>query len=272
MASLDHYLDEQLSRGRAYFSREEALEALGLSADAFIAAASRLARKHRLASPRRGFYLILRPEDRVSGAPEPVRWIDPLMKYLGLDYRISLLRAAAFHGASHQAAMVFQVIVPKQLRAFDIGRHRLQFIYQTPASFAKTNVPDWLSQMKSESGFAKVAGLELTLLDCARYFHKAAGINGVAQVAQDLGAKADPGKLAKVAKAYENSAVRRLGYLLEHAGHARQVKVLEPFARKAKSMKPLDPSVKPLTESLAELHEKDAKWMLVINEPVEIDF
>ena len=272
MASLDHYLDEQLSLGRAYFSREEALEALGLSSEAFIAAAARLAKKHRLVSPRRGFYLILRPEDRVAGAPDPVRWIDPLMKYLGLDYRISLLRAAAFHGSSHQAAMVFQVIVPKQLRAFDIGRHRLQFIYQAPAAFAKINVPDGLSQMKSEAGFAKVAGVELTLLDCARYFHKAAGINGVAQIARDIGAKADPGKLARAAMAYENSAVRRLGYLLDHTGHARQAKILDPFARKAKSMKPLDPSVKPLTELLTGLHEKDTRWMLVINEPVEIDF
>ncbi|MDY6799318.1 MAG: type IV toxin-antitoxin system AbiEi family antitoxin [Pseudomonadota bacterium] len=272
MASLDHYVDELLSRGQAYFSREEALEALGLSAEAFIAAASRLTKKQRLASPRRGFYLILRPEDRVAGAPDPVRWIDPLMEYLDLDYRISLLRAAAFHGASHQAAMVFQVVVPKQLRGFDIGRHRLQFIYQAPVAFAKTNLPDWLAQMKSEAGFAKVAGVELTLLDCARYFHKAAGINGVAQVAKDIGVKADPRKLARAAKAYENAAVRRLGYLLDRAGHVRQAEALEPFAKKAKSMKPLDPSVKPLTEALAELHEKDGKWMLVINEPVEVDF
>jgi len=272
MVALDHYLNELLSRGRAYFCREEALKALGLNSEAFIAAAGRLVKKHRLASPRRGFYLILRPEDRVAGAPDPVRWVDPLMNYLSLDYRISLLRAAAFHGATHQAAMVFQVIVPKQLRAFDIGRHRLQFIYQAPMAFAKTNLPDWLSQMKSEAGFAKVAGVELTLLDCVRYFHKAAGINGVAQIARDLGASADPHKLAEAAQAYENSAVRRLGYLLDYAGHVRQARVLEPFARKAKSMKSLDPSVKPLTESLAKLHEKDANWMLVINEPVEIDY
>jgi len=272
MASLDKYLDEQLSRGRAYFSREEALEALGLSSEAFIAAAARLAKKHRLAAPRRGFYLILRPEDQVTGAPDPVRWIDPLMNYLGLDYRISLLRAAAFHGSSHQAAMVFQVIVPKQLRAFEIGRHRLQFIYQAPAAFSKTNLSNWLGRMKSEAGFAKVAGVELTLLDSARYFHKAAGIGGVAQIAKDLGANADPRKLAKAAVAYENSAVRRLGYLLDRTGHARQANALEPFARKAKSMKPLDPSVKPLIESLADVHEKDSRWMLVINEPVEIDF
>lgn len=272
MASLDKYLDGLLSRGRACFSREEALTALGLSSEAFIAAAARLARKHRLAIPRRGFYLILRPEDLVTGAPDPVRWIDPLMNYLGLDYRISLLRAAAFHGSSHQAAMVFQVIVPKQLRAFEIGRHRLQFIYQIPAAFSKTNRPDWLAQMKSEAGFAKVAGVELTLLDSARYFHKAAGIGGVAQIAKDLGARADPSKLAKAAASYENSAVRRLGYLLDRSGHARQAKALEPFARKAKSMKPLNPSVKQFSESLARLSEKDSKWMLMVNEPLEIDY
>ena len=274
MASLNHYLDELLSRGQAYFSREEALASLSLSAEAFIAAAARLIKKHRLACPRRGFYLILRPEDRVSGAPDPVRWIDPLMKYSSLDYRISLLRAATFHGSSHQAAMTFQVIAPRQIRPIDIGRQRLQFIYQTPSFFIRTNTSDWLAQIKSDAGFAKVAGVELTLLDCARYFHKAAGINGVAQVAKDLGADADPRKLAKIASAYENSTVRRLGYLLEHTGHVSQAKALESFVERAKSIKPLDPSIKPMSEALGELyeHKKDEKWALEINEPVELDF
>lgn len=272
MSVLDRYLDEQLSHGRAYFSREDGLQALDLSPKAFSAAATRLTKKQRLASPRRGFFLILRPEDQTAGAPDPVRWIDPLMKYLGIDYRISLLRAAAFHGSSHQAAMVFQVIAPQQLRDFDIGRHRLQFVYQAPAAFAQINQADWLGQIKSEAGFAKIAGVELTLFDAARYFHKAAGISGVAQIVKDLGAKADPRKLAKAAAHYENASVRRLGYLLDQTNHARQVSVLEPFARQAKSMKPLDPSVKPLLASLAALHEKDAKWKLVINESVETDF
>ena len=271
MATLDGYLDQLLSRGRAYFSLEEALSALGLGRGAFIAAAARLARKERLASPWRGFYLILRPEDRIVGAPDPVRWIDPLMRYLELDYRISLLRAAAFHGSSHQAAMVFQVIAPKQLRSFELGRHRLQFLYQEPTAFVQVNQPEWLGQMKSEAGYARVAGVELTLLDCARYFHKAAGINGVAQIVRDLGAKADPRRLAKAAEAYEYASVRRLGYLLELFGHARQADALERFARSAKSMKPLDPSIKPLTQALAGLQEKDARWKLVINEAVETD-
>jgi hypothetical protein len=193
------------------------------------------------------------------------------MKYQGIDYRISLLRAAAFHGSSHQAAMVFQVIVPKQIRAFEIGRHRLQFIYQAPAAFGNLNVPKWIGPLKSDAGFAKVAGIEVTLLDCARYFHKSAGISGVAQVAKDLGANANPQKLAQAAAFYENSSVRRLGYFLDLAGHRRQANALEAFVRKAKSAKPLDPSVKSLSESLAALHEKNLKWKLVINAAVEVD-
>jgi predicted transcriptional regulator of viral defense system len=271
MASLDRYLDELLARGRSCFVREEALAALDLPPETLNAAITRLIKKHRLANPRHGFYLILRPEDRIAGAPDPARWIDPLMKHQGIDYRVSLLRAAAFHGSSHQAAMVFQVIAPKQLRDFEIGRHRLQFIYQTAAAFSETNQPDWLDQLKTDTGFAKVAGVELTLLDCARYFHKAAGINGLAQIAKDIGAKADPRSLTKAAAAYENSSVRRLGYLLDRAGHQRQAKALDPFAQRAKSMKLLDPAVKPLIASLADFHEKNAKWKLVINEPVEID-
>ena len=271
MASLENYLDERLSRGRAYFSKEEGLKALGQSPEAFSTAARRLIRKRRLASPRRGFYLVVRPEDRSSGVPDPVRWIDPLMNYLRLDYRVSLLRAAAFHGSSHQAAMVFQVVAPKQLRAFEIGRYKIQFVYQALAAFARTNQKDWLDQMKSEAGFAKIAGVELTLLDAARYYHQAGGINGAAQIIHDLGPKAAPRKLSQASVAYENSAVRRLGYLLDHFGHERQANALVSFATEAKSMKPLDPSVRSLVEAPSEAYERNLKWMLTINETVEID-
>lgn len=274
MGSVISFLEQQLSQGQLCFSSEAATAALGCSESAWFQSATRLAKSHRLVSPKRGFYLILRPEDRAVSAPDPVRWIDPFMHHLGVDYRISLLRAAAFHGSSHQSAMVFQVIVPRQIRSFDIGRHRVQFIYQAPAAFAQVNQAEWLAQLKSETGFAKVAGIELTLLDSVRYFHKAAGIGGAAQIVHDLGGKAGPRKLVKAAAAYDNSAVRRLGYLLEHFGHERQADALLPFAKAAKSAKLLDPSVKlpvALASIQADLHEKDSKWKLVLNETVEID-
>lgn len=271
MGMLEQFLDKRLAQGRAYFSRQDAQSALGSTPVALSAALTRHIRKGRLASPRRGFYLILRPEDQAAGAPDPVRWIDPLMKYLETDYRVSLLRAAAFHGATHQAAMIFQVIVPKQLRGFELGRHRLEFIYQIQSDFGSVNRGEWLDSVKHDAGFAKVAGVELTLLDCARYFHKAGGMNGLAQIVKDLGSRAKPASLVKAAAHYENSSVRRLGYLLERMGHARQSRALQSFVKQAKTAVLLDPSVKPLLAGLGVPHEKSAKWLLIVNETVEID-
>jgi hypothetical protein len=192
------------------------------------------------------------------------------MKHQGIDYRISLLRAAAFHGASHQASMVFQVVVARQLRDFDLGRHRLRFLYQGPDACSQVNRSSLVGQMKSDAGFAAVAGVELTLLDCVRYFHKAAGINGVAQIVKDIGAKASPRLLQEAAGACENSAVRRLGYLLDLAGHARQADVLQAFVKRARTALPLDPSVRPLMKALAQAGERNPRWKLLLNEAVEI--
>lgn len=271
MNGLREFIESQLIRGRAYFSKGTALDELGLSPEAFQMAAARLAKKGLLVSPRRGFYLILRPEDRVLGAPDPARWIDPLMKHLGLDYRVSLLRSAAFHGSAHQAAMVFQVLAPRQLARIEIGRQKIEFLFQSPEAFAEANRPEWLAQLKTDAGFAKVAGGELTMLDICRYFHQAGGINGAAQAVHDLGKNGDARILAKAATAYENSAVRRLGYLLEYFGHARQANALRPFAEQAKSFKVLDPSVKPIVPELAATEERNTDWKLIINVPVEID-
>jgi predicted transcriptional regulator of viral defense system len=228
MPALDAFLEHCLSRGRPYFTREEALRALSASSSTLTVSLSKLARKGRIANPRAGFYLILAPEDREDGAPDPARWIHPLMKHQKSDYRVSLLSAARFHGATNEAPAL-QLIVPGQLRDFAVGRHRLEFIAQAQNTFTRTNRPEWLIELKP--GLAKAAGIELTLLDCAHYFHKVGGISVVAQIARDLGAKALARRLTTLARACENSAVRRLGYLLELAGHAPQAGALDQFAR-----------------------------------------
>jgi predicted transcriptional regulator of viral defense system len=271
MSGLQEFTESRLAGGRAYFTKGEALEALSIAPKAFISAADRLIKKDRIRLIKRGFYLILRPEDRSRGAPDPARWIDPLMKHLGVDYRISLLRAAAFHGSTHQAAMVFQVIAPKQLSEIVIGRQRVQFIYQASAAFQAVNRAEWLGQLKTEAGYAAVASVELTLLDFCRYFHRAGGINGAAQAVYELGRKASPQILAEAAASYENSAVRRLGFLLERFGHQRQVRALLAFGKKAKSLAKLDPAAKAAASVLTVPHEKDSTWKLLVNMPVEID-
>lgn len=271
MSALDRFVDEQLAVGRATFSRQDAAQALALKEEGLVAALVRLGKRKRIVSPHKGFYIILRPEDQPSGAPDPAQWIDPLMRYLSLDYRVSLLRAAALHGSSHQAAMIFQVVVPRQLRSFEIGRHRVQFLTQAASSFHAVNEAPYLTQIKTSAGFAKAAGVELTLLDAARYAQKAGGMNGVAQIAMSIGDKADPRRLAKLATHYETSCVRRLGYLLDRFHHEKQARALEPMASRAKTAVLFDPSSKPLAASLADVYEKNARWKLILNEEVEVD-
>lgn len=202
MASLERYLEDRLAHGRSYFVGEEARSALGVSQRNFAAAVTRLITKGKLANPRHGFFLILRPEDRIAGA------LDPLMKHQGLAYRVSLLRAAAFHGSSHSAAMVFQVIAPKQLRDLQIGRHRLQFLYQAPQAFSQVNLASRLDQMKSDEGFAKVAAVELTLLDCGlHYGHEQLAIDddelGLLPSLSEIGRPADHSRYGRAAHAAE---------------------------------------------------------------------
>jgi predicted transcriptional regulator of viral defense system len=181
------------------------------------------------------------------------------MKHQGGDYRVSLLTAAQHHGAATEASQ-FQVIVPRQLRDLAIGRHRLEFVAQAQSAFTRTNRSEWLVEMKTGTSVAIAAGIELTLLDCARCFHKAGGISAVAQITRALGARAQPRRLAAIARAYENSAVRRLGYLLELAQHEEQAKALDPFAQKAKT-KLLDPTSK------LEPGEMSGRWKIAVNNP-----
>jgi predicted transcriptional regulator of viral defense system len=268
--TLDNFIDHRLAGGRGYFSRHDALE-VRIAPGALSAALTRAVAKGKLATPRHGFYLIVRPEHRAAGAADPAEWIDPLMKHQGLGYRVSLLRAAAHHGSSHQAAMIFQVVAPRQLRDLTLGAHRLQFIYQEPEAFAACNEASLVETIKTPAGFAVVAGVELTLLDCVRYMHRAGGLGSVAQIAKDLGARADPRTLAKAAAHYEGAAVRRLGYLLEQAGHIKQARALHVYADSARHFAPLDPSVKPIVAALADVPERDSSWKLLLNEIVEVD-
>ena len=270
MSALDTFIDDRLAAGRGWFSRDEAV-ASGIALSTLLPALTRAVAKGKLASPRHGFYLIVRPEQRAAGAADPAEWIDPLMKHQGVGYRVSLLRAAVHYGSSHQAAMIFQVVAPRQLRDLTLGAHRLQFIYQEPAAFAACNEASLVGTIKTPAGFAVVAGVELTLLDCVRYMHRAGGLGSVAQIAKDLGAQADARRLARAAAHYEGAAVRRLGYLLEQAGHTKQAKALRVYAETARHFAPLDPSVKPIVAALAEVPVRDSTWKLLINEVVELD-
>lgn len=270
MLRLDDILDEFLVAGKSNFSKSEVLNRSGMSSASFNAAAARLIGKGRIVKPRSGFFVIVRPEDREVG-PDPVLWVDAMMSFLNLDYRISVLSAAAFHGASHQAGMVVQVVVPRQLPGIRLGRRRVDFIYQEKKGFELVNSENGLERMKGDAGFVKVAGVELTLLDCLKYVHRAGGLNNVAQIVKDLGAQASPTKLREIAKGYGPSVSCRLGYLLEWLGYSRQAEGLSEAAIAMKSYKPLVTKLRNDIDIFPGRGARDERWKILINELPEVE-
>lgn len=97
------WLDSLPARGRWWFTLDDAVAGLGGTRDATCMALSRLRRKRLIASPYRGFYLVLPPEYREVGAWPAEHFLDPLMRWVGEPYYLGLLTAAALHGAAHQA-------------------------------------------------------------------------------------------------------------------------------------------------------------------------
>ncbi len=81
--ALSDFVDDLQVQGRLTFTREEAMAALGVGADAMKLAAWRLAKRGRLVSPRRGFYVVIPLEYRKNGAPPLDRWLPDLLRFHG---------------------------------------------------------------------------------------------------------------------------------------------------------------------------------------------
>lgn len=81
--ALADFVDDLQAGGRLTFTRDEALLALGVTTPALKQAALRLARRRRLVSPRRGFYVIVPLEHRDEGAPPIDAWLAEMLRYQG---------------------------------------------------------------------------------------------------------------------------------------------------------------------------------------------
>jgi len=258
---LDHLVDNLQSQGRYTFTRAEALATLGTSAEAFKKAVQLLTRRRRLASPRRGFYVIVPVEYRVAGAPPASWYIDDFMKAVGAPYYVGVLTAAALHGAAHQAPQEFQVVTPTRQRTVVVGRERLRFLRKR--QLARTAVVS----LKTPTGTMRVSTPEATALDLLRYVDAAGFLSNIATVLRELADQCDPGRLVEAAAAgVELPHVQRLGYLLDLGGARR---LADPLATWLAHHHPdwvrLDP-----TEPARRAHRNE-RWRLLINARVEPD-
>ena len=96
------FISDLVARGRYCFGTAEAVDALGTTVVAARAALRRLRQKGELATPYKGFYVIVSPEFRNAGCLPASHFIPSLMEHMGEKYYAGLLSAAEYHGAAHQ--------------------------------------------------------------------------------------------------------------------------------------------------------------------------
>lgn len=181
---LSAVLDAAERGGKLNLRTADIAQALpGVSADALRQALHRQQRKGRIVRASRGseHWVIVPLQDASAGAPPLETWLDAyLSKTLGLRYYVGLLSAAEVYGASPQAVMVTQVMVPKARRPVQVGRHRLVFLERSRV----TDMPT--AWHETPNGRFKVSTLALTALDLVARQQMAGGIARVIEVLQGL--------------------------------------------------------------------------------------
>ena len=258
--TIPRWVEELQASGRYTFFRQEAEAGTGASSLAVQTALRRLKKRGRIASPRRGFYVVVPPEYRAAGCPPASWFIDELMGHLGLSYYVGILSAAALHGAGHQQPMVFQVIADRPTRPMMAGRVRIE----VHASRTATAMP--ISRVQTETGTMGVATAETTAFDLVRYYSAAGHWNNVATVLAELAEKIGRDRLVEIAPMVQLPDVQRLGYLLSLVGQGPLADPLADWlARRRTSI------VRLRTDMPRGDADIDHRWRLVPNEEVEVD-
>ena len=265
------YVEDLAAAGRYHFLLKEAQKALGISAAAVKVTLSRLSKHGVIASPARGFYVIVPPEYRSLGCLPADQFIPALMKTLNLPYYVGLLTAAEYHGAAHQRPQQFQVFLEKRRLPITCGRVRVAFLIRKRLREVA------VQSLNTPRGTLLVSTPEATALDLVGYPHQAGGLNNVATVLSELAEKIDSAKLAAAATAAPVPWAQRVGYLLDLVGAPEKAAPLKQYVRAraresapllAQSRKPKAPnSRRPRRDKAI----RDDGWKLYVNTEVQPD-
>jgi predicted transcriptional regulator of viral defense system len=254
------YITNLAANGRYQFAAEEMRVALGVSADAVKLALHRLAKRGEVASPARGFYIIVPPEyKRLESLPAD-QFVPALMEWRKIKYYAGLLSAAQYHGAAHHRPQEFQVVVEKNHRPIECGAVRVRFIARKRVG----TVP--VQSFNTPRGTIAVSTVEATAVDLAGYPHQAGGFDQVATVLLELAEKIDPKRLVAAARTAPLPWAQRLGYLLELVDATARASLLKAYVQKnARDWTLLVPSARRARARRAD------DWLLCVNADVEAE-
>ncbi len=256
---LTTYVDHAQSSGRYSFTKREVRDAIRLDDASLIKALWRLERQNRIRRVKRGFYVIVPLEYANSGILPPEWFVADLMKFLGQNYYVGLLSAAALHGAAHQQPQEFHLVVQSAHRDIHVQSLQLRFFKKSGMEASP------VQQVKTPTGFINVSNPAVTALDLVAYAGRVGGLNRVLTILQELSEGIAPPMLVEAAnRDGQLSHIQRLGWLLEKAGQADLAATLAQWlALKTPARTPLDPAG-PRTG-----FPRDRKWNVVVNAEVE---
>ena len=251
---------EFAAHGQYHFTSSEFRSALGVSVAAANQSLWRLAKRGEIASPGRGFYVIVPPEYRGLGCLPPDQFVPALMEHRGTCYYVGLLSAAQYHGAAHQRPQVFQVMVEKARKPIRCGTVGVDFIGRARLA----NVP--LTTFESPRGTVLASTVEATAVDLVGFMRRAGGVDRIAGILLELSEQMDPGLLVEAAGAASVLWAQRLGFLLEFVGAgARCVALKEYVQQRARDYTRLLPSAS------AEGATRSRDWRLIVNASIEVE-
>src|SRR5437016_13924905 len=101
MSKARDYITELTVGGRYHFAADEMRKALGVSADAAKLSLYRLAKRGLVASPARGFYIIVPPEYKRLRSLPADQFLPALMERRRTRYYAGLWTAAQYHVRAH---------------------------------------------------------------------------------------------------------------------------------------------------------------------------
>jgi predicted transcriptional regulator of viral defense system len=254
------YIARLAASGYYHFGSADAQAALGVSADAAKLALNRLAKQGLVASPARGFYVIVPPEYRSLGCLPADQFIPALMKRLGVCYYAGLLSAAQYHGAAHHRPQKYQVMVAKSHRPIVCGVVHVAFVVRKNLSAIPTQ------SFNTPRGTVLVSTPEATAIDLVGYYNHVGGLDQVATILSELAESIDPEKLVAAAYTAPVTWAQRLGYLLELVGAGACAQALKPYVRlHARQATPLLPTLADKGS------RREESWKLDINANVEAE-
>ncbi len=258
------YINDLVRHGKCSFTVKQAQSALNKSSNAIHSSIKHLLIKNELASPAKGFYVIVPPEYQILGCLPAEYFIPYLMEYWQCPYYSGLLTAARYHGATHQAVQVFQVMIEGQTKPQILcGKVKIRFIANR--HLAETPIQS-ISTAKS---MLKVSTPEGTAMDLLNYPHQAGGLNHIATVLTELQESIEPAKLLTLAESQSSIPWKqRLGYLLETVGASELGEVLKKHLAQQKRVDYI-----PLMPGLGESAEmpRNSIWKIIENATVESD-